>query len=413
MTSLIVNPHNAVVNKTKWKMMLSLEKLILIHKGNIFGGYVRDKILHDTHAEEFYEYMRKAGINTGTMEFQLKYNDTSVFSELNNRCIVPSDIDCFMKTSQMKKMVTDFRKKDYDVKINSNSPANFYFFKNSQDESITNLKHAKMTITLKCNSLLSNIFNMSDFNVEIDVIHIDDDNVDMYDILSSNIDFECNSLIITSDNEYKLTKNLGSVLNPVEKIKKINNIISDIKKKKAVIVQNNANDTIPLYRWEKMILKGWKTISPYFEIISGEEYSGHCIICHDNIDSEKYHIKDSGCDVRFHMGCYLKMHRNEHFKGECPMCKCYSFINKTEDSLIQVFALKQREIDINDTIIHSPILLSNIMRDNIVYNNAIHPIQTRTQNFPRGLNRTLIEEFNNVVDDDIPDLVDDNTVYLD
>jgi hypothetical protein len=402
MESLIVMPDVAIINKINWKIMLALEKIILMNGGNIFGGFVRDKILHDSAADTFYEYMEKENIITRSSEFQLKYNDVTFLPEANDRCVLPSDIDCFMRTSELKKMISHLNKNNYNVKTKRDSSANLYFFKNSDDENISRLKHAKLTITLECNDMLFDIFNMSDFKVEMDVIHIDDNDVDMYDILSSNIDFECNSLITD------------------KKMKKISAIISDIKLKRAVVSQryqkNGYDSLIPVYRWEKMILKGWKPVSPYFEIVKGEEYDGHCIICHDNIDPLKYHIKDIGCDARFHMGCYLKTQRHENFKGECPMCKCYSFINKNEDTLIQMLAVRQDELNIDQIITPiNSILSAGIMINNIEYTvdtiaNVINLTELRriadmsiNENENRGYNsevvvlpypRRLLEELN-------------------
>jgi hypothetical protein len=424
MNSLIVNPNVEIINKTKWKMMLDIEKIILANGGNIFGGFVRDKIIHDSAAEIFYEYMQSIGIDSKSSEFQLKYNDITFNKDTNDRCILPSDIDCFMSTSEIKKMIEYIESKNYIVKIFRESPANLYIFKNSSDENINSLKHSKLTIKFNYNDILSDIFNMNDFVINIDIIHSDNNEVNIYDILSSNIDFECNSLIITSDNEYKLSKTLSLACNPGEKLKKIHNIINDIKLKNAITVEKYGPNNIPSYRWEKMILKGWKTTSQYFEILNGEEYDGHCLICHDNIDPLNYHIKDVCCDARFHMGCYLKMHRHKNYKSECPMCKCSSFISKTDDTLISKFAVRQGEL-IEDIMItpiqsnHATHTLSADMVNNIINtitNDHLSRIPITNSNNEIEYydliehSRRLQLEFNRDEDDDddrMPDLVDD------
>ena len=340
--SLFITPPPAVINKTKWKMMLAIEKAVRENGGNIFGGYVRDKIKHDDAAEKFYESMYKDGISVGCAEFQHKYNDNTVLPEHNDRCLIPSDVDCFMNSSNLEKMMKTLEKKKFKVTIKKSGPANRYFFVDSNNNDISSLQHTKISVTFDCSDLLKDILCFKDFMIDVDIIHTDNIEKNMYDILSSNFDFECNALIITSDNEYKLAKTISISLNPMEKIEKIKSIISDINNNKAIIIQEN-NIDVPIYRLGKMISKGWKICSAYFEIMKDEQYDGHCIICHGEVETDKHHIKDCGCDARFHMGCYLKMIKHEKFKHECPMCKGCCIIKKTEERFILKVAKKQGE----------------------------------------------------------------------
>jgi len=398
--SLFAKASEAVINKTKWKMMLAIESAILENGGNIFGGYVRDKIIHDSEADQFYDYMNKDGVAPGSAEFQYKYNDLSLYPDCKGRCIIPSDIDCFMDFSSIKNMMETLKKKKFELKVKKSGPANLYFFERSQDNNIASLDHTKLVVKFDCHDLVNEMFCMFDFQIEVDIIHSKSErNIDMYDVLSSNIDFECNSLIINSNNEYRLSKKIGKHLNPSEKIKKINEIINDIKMMKAIVVKENKN-AIPLYRWEKMINKGWKTSSPYFEIVKDIEYDGHCIICHGDIETSKFHIKDCNCDARFHMGCYLNMNKHENFKSECPMCKAHSFINHTESILLQVFARRQGEL----------------MEDS---NNTPPPQNHSSEHFLNNIRsraRLIGNEFdlpvpfmvNDETDDDMPELISDS-----
>jgi hypothetical protein len=443
---LCAKPPAAVINKIKWKMMLAIEREIIGNGGNIFGGFVRDKIIHNDAADNFYDHMIKQGITGDSVEFQLKYNDVTVLPEYKERCIMPSDIDCYMDSEQIKNVIDSLKKKNYNVKVKKTGQANFYFFVRSTNIDISKLIHTKLIIKMDCNQYISDIFNLNDFEVNVDLIHAKrSDKVNIYDILSSNIEFECNSLFINSNNEIRLSNRIASYLNPIEKLKKINDVITDIKLKKTKVYQDS-NNVIPVFRWEKMISKGWKVSSLYFEFMKDTEYDGHCIICHDNISKEHFHIKDCNCDARFHLGCYLKMNKHTEFKQECPMCKSQSFINTIEASVIEIFAKRQGELQIDEqNFIPEPIILPIIplplppshqhdliqLRDqpilidtqntqNIQYLNQLrdtqntqniqyHPLITRLQRLSENAlnfneNRVVID----ILNDDMQDFVSDS-----
>ena len=410
--SLFITPPTAVINKTKWKMMLAIEKAVRENGGNIFGGYVRDKIKHDDAAEKFYESMRKDGIFGGSAEFQHKYNDVAFLPEHNSRRLIPSDVDCFMSSLNLVNMKKALEKKKFNVKVKRSGSANRYFFLDSRNNDISSLCHTKLSVTFDCNDLLSDMLCLKDFMIEVDVIHTDSVEKNMYDILSSNLDFECNALIITPDNEYKLAKSIGIPLNPKEKMEKINSIISDIKNDKAIVIQEN-NIDVPVYRWEKMMAKGWKICAPYFEIMKDEPYDGHCIICHGEIETDKHHIKDCGCDARFHMSCYLKMNRHDHFKNECPMCKGYCTIKKTEEIIIERFARRQGEFQEDQR--RSPpspsvnlLNRASVMSYSDVARGSTNPSSMVSGMVPRNLTQDFQAATNDVVDDsddDMPSLI--------
>jgi hypothetical protein len=157
----------------------------------------------------------------------------------------------------------------------------------------------------------------------------------------------------------KICKSLYDCLLPL--------IIEDIKKKKAIII---GNDTPASFRIAKMVKKGWQIEAQPFQIINLKEaYDGYCVICHEDLEIGRLHIKDRNCDARFHMKCYLTMIRFEDFKHECPLCKAHCIVTSREQHAIEL--INNMDCRANDDI------------DNLIVLHTTHviPAQTSTSLF--------------------------------
>jgi hypothetical protein len=81
------------LNKVKFLLMARIERLLLENGAIIFGGYVRDKLIHDHHATLFYQQNRLKG---------KKYSDPSFHPETKHRLLIPKDIDVFIRGTQQE-----------------------------------------------------------------------------------------------------------------------------------------------------------------------------------------------------------------------------------------------------------------------------------------------------------------------
>lgn len=323
-----------MTNKILWKIMLKIEKTIRESDGHLFGGYVRDKIIHDYHADCFYEKMKEA---TSLIEIQNKYNDLDFLPEHKDRCFLPSDIDAFMYTQDMIKMIDILRKKCFKIKTLKTRKANFYFLRDlPQFQELSKLFHTKLIISPYVNSVLSELINGDCYSVSVDIIHTDDKKIKLEKILSDNFDYECNALMITPQNEYRLPLSLGCILTPKEKMNKIENIIENIKNKKAVTM---GVFSISSYRIRKMLKKNWSLHYTDFILEKDDNYGGHCLICHDSLQSIL--IRDKHCDARYHTKCFMNMVSHQTYKNECPMCKNTLIINEKDRKSILTFTYSE------------------------------------------------------------------------
>lgn len=311
----------------RWKMANGVARAIQKAGGYIFGGFVRDSIIHDHNAEQFYKVFNKENCD----DIYKTYNDTSILPEFKERTIRITDIDCFMTEEQFKKLNEAFHADHYDCIIKDTKTAMFYFGGGVVDVSM--LKHSKLIVKFRTNDVLQSIVDNFAYYVKVDVIYADTPIDYIYRKLSSNMDFECNSLILSPDNSYTLPIQEGIIDKPIEKITKILGIIEDIKNKKAKMININMKSILE-FRISKMIEKGFSIYTKNIEVVKISEEEEICIICRENIEKEKSHIKDIDCSARYCLSCYNDLLSHPSYKHECPNCKQRRYMSSREQHLI-------------------------------------------------------------------------------
>lgn len=310
--------------------MQEVERILLSKGVYIFGGYVRDKILHDHNATEYYKNLGD-NINTDRL-----YIDSDYLPEYKDRRLLPFDIDCFTTNHDLKSVKETLISKQFTVIVKKTGKAQFYFNQNSN----LDLYHTKLQIRPKIHDFLKDLVNVYEFTIDVDVIHCDQPVTKIYKELSENFDFECNSLIITPDMEYKLSYSIAKGLTPKEKTDKIQQIYDDIVHKRAVSLS-----ITPKIRAYKMFAKEFDIITSNYHLIKNtKKYNGYCIICHGEFDNDKVCIKDPYCDAHFHVPCYLSMVSHDTFNDQCPMCKHNIYIDNIAKDTLDLVA---KNIDVD------------------------------------------------------------------
>ena len=89
-----------------YHLKTSVAKILLHEDAHIFGGYVRDKLLHDLHAQKFYK--KYPCTTNGDDDTNKLYTNTTVEPDLLGRLVSPNDIDCYIKDSSWKKALNEF-----------------------------------------------------------------------------------------------------------------------------------------------------------------------------------------------------------------------------------------------------------------------------------------------------------------
>lgn len=227
-----------------WKNLLKVLQIILICKGTVFGGFVRDRIMHDYHAKLFFEKAKKQGIK-GSKRLVKAYNDPLVIPEHADRLVIPADMDCFILTEEfevLKKAMLTFGYKMKRVSA----------FEARKDAYVLNSPDIKIKKFVICPDIsipaIRRLIGDS-LDIKIDIILSEEYKEPPF----NNVDFECNALVMTPDGDIRVSQNLGYE-DPLSKIEALNRIIADIAARRAVVVEHKRS------RVEKMTRKMWDII---------------------------------------------------------------------------------------------------------------------------------------------------------
>lgn len=319
-------------SKNTWNVMKVLKQCIIDNNGIIFGGFVRDSIIHDHFSSAYYE--KNAELSISDEEAQQLYANMLYMPETLGRLVIPHDIDCFMVENDYNMFINGLKDNRLTCKAVFDRTASEYIngFEKVGDDS---LRHRRITVQVDVNHVLKELyalpikFDRQPFEqqlfqvmpppIVVDVItskHV------RHDPYLTDVDFECNSLYITRHG-LSICPTLSKGLSEYDKWIEINRIISDIISKVAIYMHPNGTNQSIAKRVDNLIERGW-TIDDYLKSItsvSDGSYEGHCIICHESVPG--VHFKLTCCDARYHGHCLKRVLELEHspFKQECIMCK--------------------------------------------------------------------------------------------
>lgn len=352
----------------RWATLKDIEITIRNNGGAIFGGYPRDRIIHDHYAEQFYA-ARVADSDT-----VLQYNNPEHHPESwPHRTVLPNDIDAYMPNDQMNHAIRSLKQKGYDMKVMFSGAAHIYglrFNINPVSSMANELKLTRYELSFRLPDLLhkhmGNEIKAKMPNIQLDILH----QPMIHDIKASfsPIDFECNSLIILPDNTLALRTASVSMpkpsspshpaasLNtinpsPLYSHNILNRIIQDIINFKAIAIQPQQ------HRIAKMIKKGFTLMAPssvtLISQMNAPSYDGTCLVCHGALDqtpssepeiarndpdqhalaveaynsAKLFHIKNHCCDARYHPACYKQSQDQATTEYDnvqkCMMCRTH------------------------------------------------------------------------------------------
>lgn len=332
----------AIVLRNKFKMMNIIKDAIIKNNGLIFGGFVRDSIIHDHFAHLYYEQLRKNNETDNDSNIDIdRFYDPAWMKDTKDRLVVPNDIDCFMT------------EKDYNVFINSlhnhrlmcnivfNRDACAYIigFDRNKDDT---LRHRRLHIMANLTCVIDELqklpfqFDIKTFwdalkGVEPTPIHVDIiTSKKQYDSpFMTDLDFECNGLYI-SKYGISIAEELVKETCELAKFRKISKIVDDIIHRVAIYCHPINTENI---RIQKLIDRGWtiKDSKGCVTSICDNNYEGYCIICHENVPNT--HFKMTCCDARYHTICIQKSIECSLQTGQCIMCKTFMPLLNTHSQM--------------------------------------------------------------------------------
>lgn len=288
--------HNAI----RWKLMKAIVSLIQEQEGIVFGGFVRDSIIHDFYATEFYSTPQ---VDT------TRYSDPTYLPESFDRTSLPSDIDCYMLTTKLDMFKEKLKDKRLYISDAFTRDARIYIPVVSENN---NLLHTTLKISFAIHKILFDFVKPKAFEIKIDIIH----GTEAIEPPIGTIDFECNSVILTATNEYKLAACMTQDLGAKQKLDLLNTIIMNIIKRKTKITYDN----VSIYRVHHMIGKSWDIESSHLSVMKYvEDTYDCCFICLHSFDKNRHHAKFKCCNGRMHIKCARRLYANEFVS--CPHCR--------------------------------------------------------------------------------------------
>ena len=246
----------------------------------IFGGAVRDSILHGVASREFYKL--------STLD---KYDDPTIHPELSDRFLLPTDIDMFI-TYQTH----------YNLKLHLYKRGFYYKETKCIDLSYINPKLRHRDYEL----------------IKAEIIYFDKKNKKSYPILLDMI--LCEKIVIPPmDTDFSVNKLMMSRKGIVPMICDWNyaEIEKHIHNKEAF-----CNSTISERRYEKLNKKGWKITMNYstfvFKLRINEEEET-CVICLDPLKVGELEVtpRDCKCKYSYCRDCIKYSLKS----SQCLLCK--------------------------------------------------------------------------------------------
>lgn len=339
-------------SKNTWHLMKAIKNAIIENNGIIFGGFVRDSIIHDHFSSCYYQKNEESDVSED--DANENYTNVTYMPETIGRLVIPNDIDCYMAEKDYNVFINSLKEHRLKCKVIFNRSASEYingFEKITRDD----LKHRRIHIQLDINNVVRELYalpikfdrqpfehrlvNLTPPPIVVDVI------TSMYprdDPFITDLDFECNGLYI-SKHGLSICPALSKGLSEYNKWIETNRIVNDIICQVAVYMHPNGTNPNISTRTNKLIESGW-TIEDHLKCVtsvSDGSYDGHCIICHESVP--KVHYKLTCCDARYHGYCLKRVFQLDHntFKQECIMCKSHLPIQPTHCHLFETYVETQ------------------------------------------------------------------------
>lgn len=312
--------------------MTKIRDAILEHDGMIFGGFVRDTIIHNHYATLFFDNEEH--------DTDL-YTDPTHIPETADRTLIPNDIDFFATEEQLNKLLDYFNNNGFEANIAFSRDPKLYFV-NMQVNDDATLRHRRIYVRPNIKPVRNALRNMP-FNMN--VVHRALSNVVLpslkLDVITSVVpkkqpflgmpDFSCNALYLTKHGVSISDDFVDDPNCPIKKLQTTTQAIEDVISRRARFY-NAAS-----HRVSALVRNGWTVFDDFVTTVRQADYDGYCIICHDQLP--EHHIKSCCCDARFHAQCLVTYVYNNVDNYACIMCKKSSFLNDRHINAFEAFSV--------------------------------------------------------------------------
>lgn len=301
----------------------------------VYGGFIRDNILHDYMAKQFYD-------RTLFNDHELfeKYNDPKVDSETSFRTLVPKDIDMrFFSEIDYRIFLERVKSEGYHVHAYAVSGDKYKTPKKNHDNSDEEDKEeniVKYKVEVKSNIPLQDLYisnarlldkEYATTSVIVDVTISEKRNC--ADFLCNSVQMSRHGFSIHSErNFFGSVKDL--IMEQKHEMEMMGLIEDQIHTMEAAVLCCSHHISIPdRHRMMKMVKKGWKIkiiaireLSFLTQITAEDDDEELCIICHEKFETISVvpgvhtlldGVKFSCCSASYHCHCLVELlKKNTH-----------------------------------------------------------------------------------------------------
>uniref|UniRef100_A0A6C0JL88 RING-type domain-containing protein n=1 Tax=viral metagenome TaxID=1070528 RepID=A0A6C0JL88_9ZZZZ len=297
-----------------WKFYKCVKQILDIDQVYIFGGSIRDELLHDFHANDFYKEQNEYFVkNPNADKKDFDYNNKDISPTTLGRFVIPNDIDLFISKEAsiyvLKKLYKLFyvrisvvKDLAYIVKTLNNG-----LYTLNKIEIMTKISGKYYTVKL----------DMIVANGEID-------NNTIFPLV--DLDFNVNGLFYTKGRDIYLPDRGEYKTSTIALFR----VIDDIKNMTARACCN-----VPVYRIDKLYMKNWTIVFNFktYNFIESKNVvqDDSCVICTHSVTefTKCVNFKNCICKIVICMAC---INSNYEKIDKCPSCR--TPIIDTPDNLI-------------------------------------------------------------------------------
>lgn len=289
-------------------MMNRLSKILTENNAIIFGGFVRDRFIHDYFAINF---LKK---NSNDRD---KFDDETYDPETKGRLLVPKDIDLFLRGGQssVQDLCDILRKEGFHV---STSRVRKQYF---EDISV---KQQKVLVRV----LNAHEMGLPNIEIELDVLFsIEDDIRPPF----GRLDLECNAFLMTNKG-ISLSNQTGTYLDrmdPIqrkryefeilEKMLRFEADVATLDKDDVSLERHDiTNRVIRFNRIFSMQERGWKINNGVYTVVNAPK-NETCDICEHTFTSTQV-IKLNCCGLHLHKECFANHVKQDYRTKVLPQC---------------------------------------------------------------------------------------------
>lgn len=293
------------LNKVKYMMMDKLAKILIANDVIIFGGFVRDRIIHDHFATKFLANQHNLVDN---------FDDEHCDPDTNARLLIPKDIDCFLRGDQ------DAVDNLYNILRNENFHV-VPFTSRKQYFDDVEINQQKVIVKILNGKEIGLPYNMS---INLDVLFCVDEKLKPP---FGKLDLECNAFIMTNEGVI-LSNQTGTFLDKMDPLfrkrhelnilQKMLCFEADVALFSCEKVFKSKDKMIRFNRMISMQNRGWKINNQVYSIINNPGQV-ICDVCRKELDSKQV-IKLKCCGKYLHKSCLIIHIRVGYETGDAPQC---------------------------------------------------------------------------------------------